>query len=81
MNPGQIRGELKNEIGDIRGCECRLSLDIFNDYVGRGENLAGLIEVIRHRRGHSYRVQELQELEFVNCYMRVVLEVPFTMLA
>ena len=69
-----------DEIGYMSGCEFRFSLDIFNDEVWLGENLAGLIEVIGQRHGQSRGMQEVQELEFVCCYMRILFEVHFTML-
>jgi len=76
-----MHGELKEQIGQISGCELRLSLNIFNDEVWHRENLAGLIEVIRLRHRHSGGMYELQEIEFVRCYLRVVFEIRSTMLA
>jgi hypothetical protein len=80
MNLGQGSCELKDELSEMSGCEFRLSLKILDDDVWLGENLAGLIEVIRRWHGQSERVQEVQELEFICCYLRVVFEVRIPML-
>ena len=73
-----MRGELRDQIGYTGGGGFWLFLDILNDNVWSGENLAGLIEVIRRRCGQSYGLQYLQELEFVCCYMRVLFDVDIT---
>ncbi len=46
-----MRSKLKDEIGYMREGEFRISFDVFNNEIWRGENFAGLIEVIRLRRG------------------------------
>jgi hypothetical protein len=74
-----MHGKLKDEVIQIRGCEFRLSLDVFDDQVWRSEDRAGLIEVIRLRRGQPHGLPYPQELELVCRYTWVSPKVYLTM--
>jgi hypothetical protein len=60
VNPGQLPGELEDEIAEIRRCEFRRTVDILDDDAWRGTDLAGSIEVIGRRHGHACRSQKSQ---------------------
>jgi hypothetical protein len=79
MNPNEVGRELVKVRGEIGRCELRLTLNTFDHNVWRGENRAGLIEIVRYRRRQRYGLQYLQEPEFIRRDLRVLCAINRTM--
>src|SRR5438874_13761636 len=81
MDPGELRGQLKDVIIEVRGGDHRLPFDVPPDQVTRREDLPRLIQVMGYWHGKARGAEDLQQLEFIGCRRRIPLEGALTRLA
>ena len=71
---GQVFGHLRNEVRAVHKREIRTALDVFDDQIGRGENLPGCVYKAGLLNDQAQAVSQLQQPEFILRRMGIVLE-------
>src|SRR5437867_244346 len=81
MDLGELSGQLKGAVVEIRGGDQRRPLHVINDQIRRRENLPRLIQAMRYWHGKPRGAEELQQFEFIGCRSRIPLEGTLSRLA